>query len=116
LDFHFYESVIFVSIFPDKIQFAKHKKIKKRQDQLVDTSSLLRIGNKMPMKGVTETKFGAKTKGCSIQRLPHLGIHQIISHQTQTLFHMPARFCRRDPDIAVSCEASNTEVDAHSHL
>jgi hypothetical protein len=32
-----------------KIQFAKHKKIKKREDQLVDTSFLLRIGNKIPM-------------------------------------------------------------------
>jgi hypothetical protein len=75
-----------------KIQFAKHKKIKKREDQHVDTSFLLRIGNKIPMKGVTETKFGAKVKGWTIQRLPHPGIHSIISHQTQTLLHMPARF------------------------
>jgi hypothetical protein len=29
----------------------------------MDTSFLLRIGNKIAMKGVTETKFGAKTKG-----------------------------------------------------
>jgi hypothetical protein len=29
----------------------------------------------------------------------------IISHQTQTLLHMPARFCWKDPDIAVSYEA-----------
>jgi hypothetical protein len=41
---------------------AKHKKIKK-EDQRIDTSFLLRIGNKIPMKGVTETKFGAETKG-----------------------------------------------------
>jgi hypothetical protein len=34
----------------------------------------------------------------------HPGIHPIISHQTQTLLHMPARFCWRDPDIAVSSE------------
>ena len=88
-----------------KIQFAKHKKIKKKEDQRVDTSFLLRIGNKIPMEGVTETKFGAKTKGWTIQRLPHPGIHPIISHQTQTLLHMPARFCWKDPDIAVSCEA-----------
>jgi hypothetical protein len=74
-----------------KIQFAKHKKIKKREDQWVDTSFLLRIGNKVPVKGVT--KFGAKTKGWTIQRLPHPGIHPIISHQTQTLLHMPERFC-----------------------
>jgi hypothetical protein len=58
----------------------------------VDTSFLLRIGNKIPMKAVTETKFGAKMKGWTIQRLLHPGIHPIISHQTQTLLHMPARF------------------------
>jgi hypothetical protein len=29
----------------------------------VDTSFLLRIRNKIPMEGVTEIKFGAKTKG-----------------------------------------------------
>jgi hypothetical protein len=58
-----------------KIQFAKQKKIKKREDQRVDTSFLLRIGNKIPREGVTETKFGAKTKGWTIQRLPHPEIH-----------------------------------------
>ena len=76
-----------------KIQFAKHKKIKKREDQWVNTSFLLRIGSKIPMKGVTETKFVAKMKGWTIQRLPHPGVHPIIIHQMQTLLHMPARFC-----------------------
>jgi hypothetical protein len=76
-----------------KIQFPKHKKFKKKEDQWVDTSFLLRIGNKIPMKGVIETKFRAKKKGWTIQRLPRLGIHPIISHQTQTLLHMPERFC-----------------------
>jgi hypothetical protein len=70
------------------VQFAKHKKIKKREDQWIDTSFLLRIGNKIPMKGVTETNFGAKTKGWIIQRIPCPRIHPIISHQTQTLLHM----------------------------
>jgi hypothetical protein len=46
----------------------------------LDTSFLLRIGNKIPIKGVTETKFGAKMKGWTIQRLPHSRIHPIISH------------------------------------
>jgi hypothetical protein len=55
----------------------------------VDNLFLLRIGNKIPMKGITEIKFGAKTKGRSIQRLLHPGIHPIISHQTQTRLHMP---------------------------
>jgi hypothetical protein len=68
-------------------------KLKKNEDQSVDTLPLLRIGNKAPMEGVTETKFGAETKGWTIQRLPHPGIHPIISHQMQTLLHMPARFC-----------------------
>jgi hypothetical protein len=40
-----------------KIQFVKHMKLKKEDDQNVDTSFLLRIGNKIPMEGVTETKF-----------------------------------------------------------
>ena len=88
-----------------KIQFAKHKKIKKKEDQHVDTSFLLRIRNKIPMERVTETKFGAKTKGWTIQRLPHLGVHPIICPQTRTLLHMPARFWWKDHDIAVSCEA-----------
>jgi hypothetical protein len=60
--------------------FAKHMKIKKNKDQSVDTSFLLRIGNKTPMEEVTETKFGAKTKEWTIQRLPDMGIHPIISH------------------------------------
>jgi hypothetical protein len=70
-----------------------HKKIKKRAEQWVDTSFLLRIGNKIPMKGVTDTNFGAKMKGWTIQRIPYRVIHPIISHQTQTLLHMPERFC-----------------------
>jgi hypothetical protein len=73
------------------MQFAKQKKIKK-EDQHVDTLFLLRTGNKIPMKGVTETNFGAKMKGWTIQKQPHPGIHPIISHQTQILLHMPARF------------------------
>ena len=56
------------------------------------TSFLLKIGNKILMKGVTETNFGAKMKGWTIQKQPHPGIHPIISHQTQILLHMPARF------------------------
>jgi hypothetical protein len=51
----------------------------------VDISILLRRGNKIHMGEVTETKFGAETEGMTIQRLPHLGIHPINNHQTQTL-------------------------------
>jgi hypothetical protein len=38
-------------------------KLKKNGDQSVDTLPLLRIGNKTPMEGVTETMFGVVTKG-----------------------------------------------------
>ena len=38
--------------------------------------------------GGTETKFGAKTEGKTIQRLPHLGIHPIYNHQSQALLNL----------------------------
>jgi hypothetical protein len=41
----------------------------------------------------------------TIQRVPHSGIHSIYNYQTQTLLHMPERFCWQDSDIALSCEA-----------
>ena len=56
------------------------------EDQSVDTLILFIRGNKIPMEGVTETKFGAELKGRIIQRLPHPGIHPIYNHQTQTPF------------------------------
>ena len=46
-------------------------KLKKKEDQSVDTLLLLRMGNKIPMEGFTETMFGAKMEGKTIQRLPH---------------------------------------------
>jgi hypothetical protein len=67
--------------------------LKKKEDQIVDTLLLLRMGNKIPMEGVIKKKFGAETEGKTIQRLPHLGIHPTYNHQIQTLLHMPERFC-----------------------
>jgi hypothetical protein len=49
-----------------KIQFAKYMKLKKNEDQSVDILPLLRTGNKTPMGGLTETKFGAEMKGWTI--------------------------------------------------
>jgi hypothetical protein len=40
-------------------------KLKKKEDQSVDTSFLLRMENKIPMEGVTETKIGAEKEGPS---------------------------------------------------
>jgi hypothetical protein len=68
-------------------------KLKKKEDQSVDTLILIKRGNKIPREGVTETNFRAETKteGTTIQRLPHLVIHSIYNHQIQTLLWMPTR-------------------------
>jgi hypothetical protein len=80
-------------------------KLKKKEDQSVDTSLLLIMGNKIPMQGVTKTKFRAETEGKTIQRVPHPGVHPICNHQIQILLHMAEGFCLQDPDIALSCES-----------
>jgi hypothetical protein len=41
-------------------------KLKKNEDQSVNTLPLLSIGNKTPMERVTQTKFGGETKGWTI--------------------------------------------------
>jgi hypothetical protein len=63
-------------------------KRKKKEDQSVDISVLFRRGNKILTGGNMDIKCGAQTEGMTIQRLPHLGIHPIYSHQTQMLFQM----------------------------
>jgi hypothetical protein len=68
-------------------------KLKKKEDQSMDTLVLLRRGEKIPMGGDTETKCGAETEGKVTQRMPHLGIHPIYSHQTQTLLWIPRSAC-----------------------
>ena len=102
-----------LSIVRYKVQFAKHMKLKKNEDQSVDTLPLLRIGNKTPLEGVTETKFGAETKGWTIKRLPYPGIHPIISLQMMTPLHTLASVRCKDRDIAVSCE---TRLGPSKHI
>jgi hypothetical protein len=60
-------------------------KLKKKEDQSMGASVLLRKGNKILMGANMETKCRAKTEGKAIQRLSHLGIHPIYSHQTLTV-------------------------------
>jgi hypothetical protein len=48
-----------------KIQFAKHMKVRKKEDQSVNTLFLLRMGNKIFLEGVIETKFVAEMEGPS---------------------------------------------------
>jgi hypothetical protein len=42
-----------------KIKFTDHMKLKKKEEQSVDTSVLLRRGNKIPTGGDSGTKYGA---------------------------------------------------------
>jgi hypothetical protein len=53
---------------------------KKKEEQSVVTSILLRRENKIPMERVIETMFGTETEGVTIQRLPRLEIHPINNH------------------------------------
>jgi hypothetical protein len=77
-------------------------KLKKKEDQSVEALGLLRRVNKILMGVNIETKCGTETEGKAIQRLSHLGIHPIYSHQTQRLLWMPRSACWQEPDIAVS--------------
>jgi hypothetical protein len=85
-----------------KIKFTDHMKLKKKEDQSVDTSILPIKKNKIPMEW--DTKCGAETEGKAFQRLHHLGIHPMYSYQTQTLLWMPTSACWQEADIAVSWE------------
>ena len=49
------------------------------------------------MEGVAETKFGAETKGWTTQRLPHLVVHPITSHQMQILFAYASKILLKGP-------------------
>jgi hypothetical protein len=68
-------------------------KLKKKEDQSVDATVLLRRGNKILTRGNTESKCGTETEGKAIQRLTHLGIHLIYKQQTQTPLWMPRSTC-----------------------
>ena len=45
-------------------------KLKMKEDQSMDTLPLFRMGNKIPMEGVTEIKFGAEMEGRTIRVCP----------------------------------------------
>jgi hypothetical protein len=71
------------------IQFTDHMKPKKKEDQSVAASVLLRNENKILTGGNMETMCGAGTEEKAFQRLPLLEIHPICSHQTWMLLWMP---------------------------
>jgi hypothetical protein len=48
------------------MQFAKHMKLKKKEDQSLDTSFLLRMGDRVPMDVFTETTFRTEPERMTI--------------------------------------------------
>jgi hypothetical protein len=73
--------------------FTDHMKLKKKEDQTVDASVLLRRGSKILTGENMETKCGIETEGKVIQRLPHLQIQPMYRYQTQTVLWMPRSAC-----------------------
>jgi hypothetical protein len=86
-----------------KIQFINRIKLKKTEDQSVDTSVLLKRGTNTDGRTYSD-KCGAETEGKTFQRLSHLGINPTHSHQTQTLLWMTTSACWQEPDTDVSWE------------
>jgi hypothetical protein len=76
-----------------KIQFTEHIKLKKKEDQSVGVSVLLRNENKMPIVANMEKKCRAESEGKVIQRLPYPGIHPTCSHLTQMLLWIMGSIC-----------------------
>jgi hypothetical protein len=64
-------------------------KLKKKEDQSVGASVLLRRNDKILRGADEETKCGAETEEMAILRLSYLGIHPMYSHQTKTLLWLP---------------------------
>jgi hypothetical protein len=60
-------------------------KLKKKKEQGVGLSVLLRKGNNIFKRAITEAKCRAEAEGMAIHRHPHLVIHSIYSYQTQTV-------------------------------
>jgi hypothetical protein len=68
-------------------------KLKKKEDQNVDTLLLLRMGNKISMEGVTETKFRAEIEGRTSRDCPTQGS---IPYKTTK----PRHYCICQKDFA----------------
>ena len=85
-------------------------KLTKNEDQSLDTLPLLRNGNKTPMEGVTETKFGAVMKGRTIQRLPYPVIHPIADCEHLFLCLLGPCIVSKETDISGSFQKIFTSV------
>ena len=71
-----------------KMQYTDHMKLKK-DDQSMGASVLPRRGTKYSLEEIRRKNPGNRDWRKGQTRLPHLDIHPIYSHQTQTLLQMP---------------------------
>jgi hypothetical protein len=86
-----------------KIQFAKHMKLKKNEDQSVDTSFLLRMGKNTHERSYRdEVQSWDGRKGHQESAPPGDPSH-IQPSNSDTIAY--AIFCWKDPDIVLTCEA-----------
>jgi hypothetical protein len=74
-----------------KIKFTDHLKLKKKEEQSVGASILLRMGNKILTGINTETKCGTETEEKAIQRLPNWDKSHIQSPNAGTI--LDAKMC-----------------------
>jgi hypothetical protein len=101
-----------------KMQLIENMKLKKKEDESVGASVLLRRRNKILTGAYTETKHEGETKGKAIQRLTHLGIHPYTV--TKCRHYCGYQKVHADWSLTLLfpeglCQSlTNTEVDAHS--
>ena len=77
-------------ILPRKLEYPRYnlqntRKSRRRKTNVWIFHSSLEWGIKYPWKELQRQSLELRQKGWTIQRLPNLGIHPIISHQMQTL-------------------------------
>ena len=101
-----------------KIQFTDHIKLQKKEDQSMNTSVLLRRGNKIPMEGVTEAKYRSETKGMTSQETAPPGDPSHIVTKLRYSCGFQQELADRNL-LYLSPEKlyqylTNTDVDAHS--
>jgi hypothetical protein len=68
-------------------------KLKKKENQSMGASVLLRRLNKTLKGGKSEASHGTETERRAMQTLAYLGIHPMYRYQTQRLFWMLQNDC-----------------------
>jgi hypothetical protein len=86
------------------MQLSKHMKLKKKENQNVDTLFLLRMKKSIHRRSYRDKVWSRPWRN-DHPDTASLWIHPINNHKPQTLWQIPKRACWQEPDIAVSCRA-----------